>query len=96
MLGSLFSFLQFLNSPIFGAASDRYGRKIMILVSLVGSSLSYILWGFSQSFAFFLLARIIGGISEANVSISTAIIADFPNVADRSRGMVRYKLLLLD
>ena len=92
MLGSMFSFLQFLNSPLFGAASDRYGRKVMILISLMGSSLSYIIWGFSQSFAFFLLARIIGGISEANVSISTAIIADLPNPADRSRGMVSIKL----
>ena len=91
MLGSLFSFLQFLNSPLFGAASDRFGRKVMIIISLFGSSLSYVVWFFSESFAFFLLARIVGGISEANVSISTALIADLPNIADRSRGMVSFE-----
>ncbi|CAK8690461.1 unnamed protein product [Clavelina lepadiformis] len=87
MIGSLFSFLQFLNSPIFGAASDRFGRKPMILISLVGSSLSYLLWAMSKSFSFFIFARIIAGISEANVSISTAAVADLPSAKARSKGM---------
>ena len=60
----------------------------MILISLFGSSISYALWGISKSFGLFLIARIIGGISEANVSISTALIADLPSASDRSKGMV--------
>ena len=84
--------MQYLNSPLFGAASDRFGRKAMILLSLFGSSLSYALWGSTKSFALFLVARVIGGISEANISISTALVADMPSASDRSKGMVRTKL----
>lgn len=87
MIGSLFSFLQFLNSPFFGAASDVYGRKSLILVSLTGSAISYILWAMSDSFLLFLVARTVAGISEANVSISTAIIADLKGENSRSKGM---------
>ncbi|XP_039250717.1 major facilitator superfamily domain-containing protein 10-like [Styela clava] len=87
MIGSLFSFLQFLNSPFFGAASDVYGRRSLILVSLCGSAISYVLWAMSDSFLLFLIARIVAGISEANVSISTAIIADLKSEKARSKGM---------
>lgn len=88
MVGSLFSFLQFLNSPLFGAASDTYGRRSMILLSLCGSTVAYMLWAISDNFALFIIARIVAGISEANVSISTAVIADLPTAKERSRGMV--------
>nr|XP_009858034.1 LOW QUALITY PROTEIN: major facilitator superfamily domain-containing protein 10-like [Ciona intestinalis] len=87
LIGSLFSFLQFLNSPVFGAISDVYGRKPMIIISLTGSVISYLIWMMSDSFLLFLVARIIAGISEANVSISTAAIADLPSAKLRSRGM---------
>lgn len=89
MIGSLFSFLQFVNSPLFGAASDVYGRKPMILTSLIGSSVAYVFWACSDSFLLFLIARTIAGISEANVSISTAVIADLKSDKARSKGMVR-------
>uniref|UniRef100_H2Y9A9 Major facilitator superfamily (MFS) profile domain-containing protein n=1 Tax=Ciona savignyi TaxID=51511 RepID=H2Y9A9_CIOSA len=87
LIGSLFSFLQFLNSPVFGAISDVYGRKPMIIISLTGSVISYFIWMISDSFLLFLIARIVAGISEANVSISTAAIADLPTAKLRSRGM---------
>lgn len=92
----MFSFLQFLNSPIFGAASDVYGRKPMILTSLIGSSVAYIFWAISDSFLLFLIARMIAGISEANVSISTAVIADLKSDKARSKGMVRDCILKIN
>jgi len=88
MIGSLFSLLQFINAPLFGAASDKYGRRAMIITSLAGSAISYLLWIASDNFALFLVARVIAGVSEANVSISTAVIADLPTAKERSRGMV--------
>lgn len=94
MIGSLFSFLQFLNSPLFGAFSDVYGRKVMIITSLLGSSISYAVWSISNSFSLFLIARIIGGLSEANVSISTAVVADLPSTKSRAQGMVIFLLSL--
>lgn len=88
MIGSLFSLLQFFNSPFFGALSDVYGRRPLILLSLAGSSVSYVIWSLSDSFLMFLVARFVAGISEANVSISTAIIADLNNPKAKSKGMV--------
>lgn len=87
-LGSLYSFLQFLGSPMVGALSDIYGRKPMMIICLTGISLSYLLWAFSSNFGLFILARIIGGISKGNVSLSMAIISDVTSPATRGKAMV--------
>jgi len=86
-LGSIFSFLQFLASPIIGGLSDRFGRKPLMLMTTVGISVSYLLWVLSSNFAMFVLARIIGGISKGNVSLSTAIVTDVSTSATRGKGM---------
>jgi len=86
-LGSVFSFLQYLASPIIGGLSDRYGRKPLLLMSTVGIALSYLLWVFSSNFTIFVLARILGGISKGNVSLSTAIVTDVSTPSTRGRGM---------
>ncbi|XP_063231669.1 major facilitator superfamily domain-containing protein 10 [Bacillus rossius redtenbacheri] len=86
-LGSLFSFLQFLASPLVGGVSDVYGRKPVLLICLVGIALSYVLWAVSSCFALFVLARVVGGICKGNVSLSMAIITDVSSTATRGRGM---------
>ncbi|XP_016385822.1 major facilitator superfamily domain-containing protein 10-like, partial [Sinocyclocheilus rhinocerous] len=58
LIGSLYSLLQFLSSPITGALSDDYGRKPLLLLTTVGLMASYILWAFSHSFTVFLLSRV--------------------------------------
>lgn len=87
LIGSLYSFLQFLSSPITGALSDDYGRKPMLLLTTVGLMASYILWALSHSFSIFLLSRVVGGICKGNVSLCTAIVADLPCPKARSKGM---------
>ena len=52
-------------------------------------ALSYVLWYFSKTFTIFVLARIVGGISKGNVSLSTAVVADITPPEKRSSGMVR-------
>ncbi|KAL0269801.1 UNVERIFIED_CONTAM: hypothetical protein PYX00_007411 [Menopon gallinae] len=86
-LGSMFSFLQFLASPIVGGLSDVYGRKPVLLCCLTGICASYVLWALSKNFAVFILARIVGGISKGNVGLSMAIIADVSSIKARGRGM---------
>lgn len=86
-LGSMFSFLQFIASPIVGSISDVVGRKPVMICSLVGIAASYVLWALSNNFAIFILARFIGGISKGNVSLSMAIIADISNKNNRGKGM---------
>lgn len=90
----MYSFLQFLGSPIIGALSDIYGRKPLMLLCLIGISLSYLLWALSANFAIFVLARFIGGISKGNVSLSMAVISDVTSIETRGKAMVRNKWLL--
>ncbi|XP_067885342.1 major facilitator superfamily domain-containing protein 10 isoform X1 [Heterodontus francisci] len=87
LIGSIFSVLQFLVSPVTGAASDYFGRRLLMMLTTVGLIVSYALWALSRNFGIFLLSRVIGGISKGNVSLSTAIIADLQSPRARSKGM---------
>jgi predicted MFS family arabinose efflux permease len=86
-LGSLFSFLQALASPVIGALSDKYGRRRALLVSMCGNILSVLLWLLATDFRTFLLSRIVGGLSEGNVQIATAIAADISDESQRGGTM---------
>uniref|UniRef100_A0A1I8PU65 Major facilitator superfamily (MFS) profile domain-containing protein n=1 Tax=Stomoxys calcitrans TaxID=35570 RepID=A0A1I8PU65_STOCA len=87
LLGSMFSFLQFVASPIVGGLSDYYGRKPVILTCATGIALSYLLWAFSRNFAVFVLARFVGGLSKGNISLCMSIITDVSSGKTRGRGM---------
>ncbi|KAM4745257.1 major facilitator superfamily domain-containing protein 10-like isoform 1-T3 [Anableps anableps] len=87
LIGSLFSLLQFLSSPVTGALSDRHGRRPLLILTTVGLMSSYAVWAVSRSFSMFLLFRVIGGICKGNVSLCTAIIADLPCPKARNKGM---------
>ncbi|MGH0148546.1 UNVERIFIED_CONTAM: hypothetical protein FKN15_014996 [Acipenser sinensis] len=87
LIGSLFSLLQFLSSPLTGAASDYFGRRPLMMISTVGLMASYALWAVSWNFSVFLLSRVVGGICKGNVSLCTAIIADLPCPKVRNKGM---------
>lgn len=87
LIGSLFSLLQFLASPVTGALSDRHGRRPLLLLTTLGLMSSYAVWAVSQSFTMFLLFRVIGGVCKGNVSLCTAIVADLPCPKARNRGM---------
>lgn len=87
LIGSLFSLLQFLASPVTGALSDRHGRRPLLILTTLGLMSSYAVWAVSRSFSMFLLFRVIGGICKGNVSLCTAIVADLPCPKARNRGM---------
>ena len=63
-------------------------NNIIIVIIKVGVALSYVLWAVSNNFLLFVIARIIGGLSKGNVSLSTAIVTDVTTVEKRSKGMV--------
>ncbi|XP_023300900.2 major facilitator superfamily domain-containing protein 10 [Lucilia cuprina] len=86
-LGSMFSFLQFIASPVVGGLSDYYGRKPVIVVCAAGIAGSYLLWAFSRNFAVFVLARFVGGLSKGNISLCMSIITDVSSEKTRGRGM---------
>ncbi|XP_058814039.1 major facilitator superfamily domain-containing protein 10 [Topomyia yanbarensis] len=86
-LGSMFSLLQFIVSPIAGGLSDIYGRKPVMIVCAVGIAASYGLWAYSHSFLLFVLARFAGGLSKGNISICMAVITDVSNQQNRGKAM---------
>ena len=71
ILASLFSLLQFVCSPIIGTLSDRYGRRPLLLISIAGLCVSYVMWFFAGSFAMLVGARILGGIMSGNISTAS-------------------------
>ncbi|WVQ79092.1 hypothetical protein IAT38_001186 [Cryptococcus sp. DSM 104549] len=87
LMGSLFSFCQCIISPWLGRLADRYGRKKVLLATMVGNILSAVIWIQSTSFASYLLSRLVAGLSEGNVQLSTAIIGDVTTEASRSRSL---------
>lgn len=86
-LGALYSVLQFFAAPLWGGISDRIGRKPVLLVSVFGLFLSYVMWIFAGSFTLLILARFIGGIMGGNLSTATAAVADVTDETNRSKGM---------
>ncbi|KAI1276420.1 major facilitator superfamily domain-containing protein [Xylaria sp. FL0933] len=83
-LGSLFSLLQAIASPVIGHLSDKYGRRTALLASMAGNIMSVLLWVMAVDFRTFLASRIVGGLSEGNVQLATAIAADISD--ENSRG----------
>ena len=75
-LAALYSLMQFIFAPILGSLSDRFGRRPVILFSLLGSGLDYFLLAFAPNLAWFFAGRLIAGITGANITAATAYIAD--------------------
>ncbi|KAF1809835.1 MFS general substrate transporter [Eremomyces bilateralis CBS 781.70] len=86
-LGSLFSLCQAIASPIIGALSDKYGRRTALLWAMCGNILSVALWVVAVDFRTFLASRVIGGLSEGNVQLATAIATDISNDEERGSTM---------
>ncbi|TAQ88473.1 hypothetical protein B7494_g3184 [Chlorociboria aeruginascens] len=86
-LGSLFSLLQAIASPIIGILSDRYGRRTALLFSMIGNILSVLLWVCATDFRTFLLSRVVGGLSEGNVQLAIAIATDISDEKQRGATM---------
>ena len=87
VLGSLYAFLQFAFAPFWGALSDHHGRRRILLLTVAGTALSYLIWVFSGSFLLLILARLFGGAMSGNLSVATAAVADVTTRKDRAKGM---------
>jgi len=87
LLMASFSIMQFVFSPILGRLSDRFGRRPVLLISLLGSAVGYVLFGIAGSLGMLFASRIIDGISGGNISTAQAVIADITGPEDRAKGM---------
>lgn len=84
-LMSVFAACSFFAAPVFGALSDRYGRKNILLISLLGSVAGYVLFGNGGALWILFLGRIIDGLTAGNISILFAIISDSTEPKERSK-----------
>ncbi|KAI9001081.1 MFS general substrate transporter [Trametes punicea] len=87
LMGSIFSALQWFISPRIGALSDKYGRKRVLLLTMIGNVLSALVWLKSTTFATYLLSRVIGGLSEGNVQLAIAILSDVTTPENRAKAL---------
>ncbi|WDR03200.1 TCR/Tet family MFS transporter [Devosia algicola] len=82
---ALYSAMQFLFSPVLGVLSDRFGRRPMLLLSLAGAAIDYVLMAMAPHLWMLVLGRAIAGITSANMAVATAYITDISPEADRAR-----------
>lgn len=80
-----FALMQFLFAPLLGALSDRLGRRPVLLVSLFGFGVNYVLLGLAPSLGWLFAARILCGISGASITTANAYIADISDASNRSQ-----------
>lgn len=85
LLSVSYSVFQFLAGPALGVLSDRFGRRPVLLLSLFGTAVGYFVFGFAGSLIVLFLARILDGITGANISTAQAYIADISKPEDRSK-----------
>jgi MFS transporter, DHA1 family, tetracycline resistance protein len=89
-LGFAYAALQFVTAPILGGLSDRFGRRPVLLFSLVGFGLDYILQGFAPTMGWLFAGRCIAGITGASFTTASAYIADISTPEKRAQnfGMI--------
>lgn len=85
-----FSIMQFIFSPVLGNLSDQYGRRPILLISLFGFGLDYLLTAFAPTIGWLFAGRIIAGIMGASFTTASAYIADVSNSENRAQnfGMI--------
>jgi MFS family permease len=87
LLLASYAAMQFIFAPIWGAVSDRLGRRPVILVTIAGTSACLLMLGLAKSLPLLFLARFLGGIFGGNISVATAFICDVTEPEDRIRWM---------
>jgi MFS transporter, DHA1 family, tetracycline resistance protein len=85
LLFAVFSLCQLLAAPALGDLSDRYGRRPILVFSLAGTVVSFVMLALAHSIAMLFLARIVDGLSGGNISTARAYVADVTEPKDRAR-----------
>ena len=76
ILTALYAAMQFAFAPVLGALSDRLGRRPILLISLGGAAINYVLMALAPSLGLLIIGRAIAGLTSANISVATAYITD--------------------
>ena len=87
LLIASFSVMQFIFSPVLGSLSDKYGRRPVLFVSLLGTATGFFIVGFATTLWMVFAGRILDGITGGNISAAQAYIADVTTKRNRAKGM---------
>lgn len=85
LLVAVYALMQFLFAPVLGSLSDQYGRRPVILLSLLGSGFDYLLLGFAPNVWWLFVGRVVAGLTAANFTAVTAYIADISEPEKRAK-----------
>ena len=85
LLGASYAFCSFFSSPVLGAFSDAYGRRPIVILSLTGSAIGYLIFGIGGSLWILFLGRIIDGLCAGGMGALFGYLADTTPEKDRGR-----------
>jgi MFS transporter, DHA1 family, tetracycline resistance protein len=85
MITIIYACGQFIAAPLIGKLGDRYGRRPVLLLSVLGQAVGYLIFGLAGSLWMLLLGRLLGGLTAGNLSTASAYIADVSKPEERSK-----------
>ncbi len=87
LLFASYSIMQLIFSPVLGGLSDKHGRRPVLLLSIIGTGIGFLILGFAKTLFMLFLGRILDGITGGNISTAQAYIADITTEENRAKGM---------
>lgn len=87
LLVASYAAAQLVGAPVLGRISDRVGRKPVLLISLVGTFVGFLMLGFANSLAMLFASRIVDGFTGGNISVAQAYITDITDDSNRAKGL---------
>lgn len=87
LLVSSYALMQMISAPILGRLSDRFGRRPVFLISILGTFIGFLILGFASSLWMLFASRVLSGLTAGNISVAQAYIADITDEKNRARGM---------
>ncbi len=86
-LGTAYPLMQFIGAPLLGGLSDRFGRKPVLIVSQIGTFIGFLVLGLANNLLWIFIARVIDGLSGANIAAAQAAITDSTTEKTRAQGL---------
>src|SRR6266481_445228 len=87
LLFASYSLMQLIFAPILGRLSDKYGRRPVLLISIIGTGIGFLILGLAKTLTMLFVGRILDGITGGNISTAQAYIADITTKENRAKGM---------
>ena len=87
LLIAVYALMQLIGAPILGRLSDRYGRRPILLISIFGTFVGFLLFGFATTLWMLFAARILDGLTGGNLSVAQAYISDVTDAQNRAKGL---------